>query len=84
MFVGLVFLSSQVALLRFGDDFVRLWDVTEYKEFMIPVALLVYALEILHRATSEPAADLAEQRFPQGTEPIGTIVVDGPPIVPLR
>lgn len=39
----------QTLFLAFGDRFVRLWDVTEYKEFLLPLAFFLYSLQ-LHRA----------------------------------
>ena len=37
---------TQGVFLALGDRFVRLHDVTEYKELLIPVAILLYALEV--------------------------------------
>jgi hypothetical protein len=45
----LVFVVSQAAWLIFGYNFVRLWDVSEYKEFFIPLGLAIYSLEVLFR-----------------------------------
>ncbi len=44
-----VCVAVQVLFLVLGDRFVRLWDVTEYKEFLLPLAFFVYSLQ-LHRA----------------------------------
>jgi len=41
---------TQAAFLTLGSRSVRLWDVTEYKEFFIPLAFFFYALEILSRS----------------------------------
>ena len=49
----LVFVISQAVFLIFGHNFIRTWDVTEYKEFLIPLGLALYSLEVrcrmLHR-----------------------------------
>ena len=55
-----VFLFSQLAFLYFGSQFVRLWDVTEYKEFLIPMGILLYALEVRARPGAQPAPPGAE------------------------
>jgi len=47
------FLSAQVAFFARGDSFVRLWDATEYKELMLPLALVVYALIVNVRVRTE-------------------------------
>lgn len=39
--------AGQVLYLVNGPTFVREWDVTEYKEFFIPLACLVYAIDLL-------------------------------------
>ena len=39
-----VFLFAQIAFLVHGDNFVRPWDATEYKELILPLGLVVYAL----------------------------------------
>lgn len=44
------FVLTQTLFLAFGDRFVRPWDVTEYKELFIPLAFLLYSLEILQKA----------------------------------
>jgi hypothetical protein len=52
-------MSIQVIFLTFGDRFVRLHDVTEYKEFLIPVARLLYSFDVLSRvlkSTSSPVS----------------------------
>ncbi len=50
------YLLIQTLFLVFGDRFWRLWDVTEYKEFLIPFALAIYALEVYRRSQSQPAS----------------------------
>jgi len=47
-------LVSQLLFLNNGIRFERLWEVTEYKEFFIALALFVYSLDVfayLHRFT---------------------------------
>ena len=41
---------TQATFLVFGDNFVRVFDVTEYKEFFIALSFTVYALDIAQRA----------------------------------
>jgi hypothetical protein len=43
---------TQALFIACGSDFVRLWDVSEYKELFIPLALLEYALETLAGANA--------------------------------
>jgi len=40
---------SQVVFLARGETFGRVWDVTEYKEFLITIGIFLYAAEILGR-----------------------------------
>jgi hypothetical protein len=47
---------SQVIFLARGETFGRIWDVTEYKEFFITMAIFLYASEILGRmGTGNPS-----------------------------
>jgi hypothetical protein len=50
LIILLAVISTQLLFLLFGNNFVRLWDITEYKEFFIPLAFLIYSLEVLHKA----------------------------------
>lgn len=50
LFVILLCILSQILFLYLGDGFRRLHDVTEYKEFFIPLAYVVYATDTLVRA----------------------------------
>jgi len=50
--VLLVTLVTQSGFLWFGRQSVRIWDVTEYKELLIPLALSVYAILTLRRANA--------------------------------
>lgn len=42
----LLCLSTQWLFLYSGDRFLRLWDVTEYREFFIPAGFLLYAVDL--------------------------------------
>ena len=42
----IVCVESQFLFLYFGDSFAREWDVTEYKEFFIPLTFFIYFLGI--------------------------------------
>lgn len=42
-------IAGQSLFLGLGDRFVRLWDVTEYKEFFIALGLAVWAAETFQR-----------------------------------
>ena len=55
--ISLVLLTglSQGLFLFLGDRFVRTWDVTEYKEFIIPLAVFVYSFEVSKRFAVEKA-----------------------------
>ena len=41
---------TQATFLAFGDNFVRVFDVTEYKEFFIALSFAVYSLDVAQRA----------------------------------
>jgi len=49
-FLFTVYCMTQVLFLIYGSNFKRSWDVTEYREFFIPLSFLFYSLEILHRS----------------------------------
>ncbi len=51
--VIVVFTLTQVLFIMFGSNFVRAWDVTEYKELLIPISYLLYSIEILSRARQQ-------------------------------
>jgi hypothetical protein len=40
-----VYCVTQLVFLAGGDRMLRDWDATEYKEFFIPLAFLLYAIE---------------------------------------
>jgi hypothetical protein len=44
----------QGGFLAVGESQVRLWDVTEYKELLIPLCFLLYALEVMRRSDRHP------------------------------
>ncbi|MEP0885309.1 hypothetical protein NDI49_27545 [Trichocoleus sp. ST-U3] len=45
-----VYVFTQGVFLLYGSSLVRTWDVTEYKEFLIPLSFVIYSLEILSKA----------------------------------
>ncbi|RDC66116.1 hypothetical protein AHMF7616_04747 [Adhaeribacter pallidiroseus] len=45
--VLLVCLFTQVIYLAFGNNFIRSWDITEYKELFIALAYFMYSIETL-------------------------------------
>jgi MFS family permease len=45
----IIYTLSQVLFIIYGDNFVRLFDVTEYKEIFIPLGFLLYSLEVVQR-----------------------------------
>lgn len=47
--------AIQAAYLTWGDGFVRYWDVTEYREFFIPLGMLVWCIQVFRRAASAHA-----------------------------
>ncbi len=47
--ISTLLIASQVAFLLDGKSFDRLWNVTEYKEFFIPLAFLAYSADVLMR-----------------------------------
>lgn len=46
----LIYVFSQFIFLVFGSNFVREWDLTEYKEFYIALAFFLYSIEVLKRS----------------------------------
>lgn len=47
LFTIFIIATTQVLFLINGINFAREWEVTEYKEFLIPLALLIYSLDVL-------------------------------------
>jgi hypothetical protein len=60
-----VLLAFQAVFLTGADRFVRDWDVTEYREYLIPLALLVYAAEVATSPLAGSAEIAREDRSPQ-------------------
>ncbi|QCR24571.1 hypothetical protein [Pontibacter sp. SGAir0037] len=52
----ILILVTQVLYLMYGGNFVRTWDVTEYREFLMPLSFTIYAIEVLLklRKNSDP------------------------------
>jgi hypothetical protein len=46
-------IAIQLIWLIFGDRFVRIWDITEFKEFFIPLAFSFNAMEMLGKVRIE-------------------------------
>ena len=46
LFVLLLIIATQILFLFNGVNFERRWEVTEYKEFFIPLAFLMYAFDL--------------------------------------
>jgi hypothetical protein len=44
-----VYFLTQVLFIMYGSAFIRIWDVTEYKEFFIPLSYVFYSVEIMGR-----------------------------------
>lgn len=61
--LALLIVGAQLIFLGLGDRFIRIWDVTEYKELFIALGLMVWAREIFHRMRAFPfAAGSARRR----------------------
>lgn len=43
--------------LVYGENFYRLWDVTEYKELFIPLAFFIYSLSVYRQVNKTCLAD---------------------------
>ena len=65
--LGFLLLAQGIFLLM-GDRFLRTWDVTEYKELFIPIALLFYAWEVWQK-TRRPLP--VQQKSQSKTRPLG-------------
>lgn len=58
LFTILVFITTQVVFLINGVNFARLWEITEYKEFFIPLAFFLYSLDVsIHMKRAPNMAD---------------------------
>lgn len=61
--MALLIIGAQLIFLGFGDRFIRIWDVTEYKELFIALGLSVWAGEVFQRLRALPvSAGGARQR----------------------
>lgn len=47
IFAIILLITSQLSFLVYGGRFQRIWEVTEYKEFLIPLTLIIYSLDLL-------------------------------------
>jgi hypothetical protein len=50
-FILFLIIGIQIVFLANGNRFIRLWDVTEYKEFFIPLVFLGYGISVYRNAT---------------------------------
>ena len=74
------FLGSQFIFLFHGEMFlaIRLWDATEYKEAILPFALLVYAIVLAHRLRGSGGMDRTAVGSPlSGTDSVTRRADDG-------
>lgn len=46
IFTIILIICTQIIFLTHGVNFERLWEVTEYKEFFIPVGFFIYSLDV--------------------------------------
>ena len=46
LFTIIIIIASQLSFLGYGKNFDRIWEVTEYKEFLISITLFIYSLDI--------------------------------------
>ena len=46
----IVYVVTQLIFLIRGDTFIRTWDVTEYKELLVPFSFFVYSLTIIMKS----------------------------------
>ncbi|RKE98202.1 LTA synthase family protein [Ichthyenterobacterium magnum] len=46
LFTIIVVIVSKLAFLSNGENFERIWEITEYKEFLIPLALFIYSCDV--------------------------------------
>lgn len=54
VFILIVVILTQFSFLYFGKSFDRLWEITEYKEFLIPLTFLIYAIDLnIHVSKNE-------------------------------
>jgi len=40
---------TQILFLSYGENFSRIWEITEYKEFFIPLGFLMFAIDVYRR-----------------------------------
>ena len=62
----IMYIMTQVVFLSGGDKFIREWDVTEYKEFLIPLSFSIYSLEIVMRRKQVISLGLVRLTFTIG------------------
>jgi hypothetical protein len=53
LFTIILITITQVLFLNFGENFERIWEVTEYKEFFIALVLFVYSCDVYFRTKTK-------------------------------
>lgn len=51
--VALTTILTQIIFIANGEKFARIWEVTEYKELLIPLGLMIYTIDLAKRVRSE-------------------------------
>lgn len=59
IFTILIIILSQVLFLIKGENFARTWEITEYKEFFLALALSIYVLDILFSIKKLKSANIS-------------------------
>jgi hypothetical protein len=57
LFAAMLITVTQVLFLVYGENFYRIWDVTEYKELFIPLAFYIYSLSVYRHVSKACLAD---------------------------
>ena len=57
VFAAMLITVTQIMFLVYGENFYRLWDVTEYKELFIPLAFFIYSSSVYHQVNKTCLAD---------------------------
>lgn len=64
-----LFLFCQAVFLLYGSRFQRLWDITEYKELLIPLACCLYAGEVWRQVAKPVTCDDPDAEFALAMQP---------------
>ena len=60
--MAVMIVVAQILFIELGDRFIRLWDVTEYKELYIAFGLFVWSVEVFNRLSAPPAGARVQRR----------------------